>query len=147
MQAMKSTILGVMACVALGLSSAGAQELKATQKVTETQIGFDPGGTYSNYTLTVTGPNGFHASASSKSDVPAIDLRRVGTFDDGTYHYQLTASTDEKVPIRNALDNGRKGGADSMVRSVSTSGVFHVKGGAIMKHDAAAREPTNKRQK
>ena len=110
---MKSAILGVMACLALGISSAGwAQDLKATQKLTDTQIGFDPGGTYSNYTLTVTGPNGFHASASSKSDVPAIDLRQIGTFDDGTYHYQLTASTDEKVPIRNALDNGRKGGPD-----------------------------------
>lgn len=144
---MKSAILGVMACLALGISSAGwAQDLKATQKLTDTQIGFDPGGTYSNYTLTVTGPNGFHASASSKSDVPAIDLRRIGTFDDGTYHYQLTASSDEKVPIRNALDNGRKGGPDSMIRSVSTSGVFHVKGGAIMKADPAAREPANKRQ-
>ena len=144
---MKSAILGVMACVALGISSAGwAQDLKATQKLTDTQIGFDPGGTYSNYTLTVTGPNGFHASASSKSDTPAIDLRRIGTFDDGTYHYQLTASSDEKVPIRNALDNGRKGGPNSMIRSVSTSGVFHVKGGTIMKADPAAREPTNKRQ-
>ena len=42
---MKSAILGVMACVALGISSAGwAQDLKATQKLTDTQIGFDPGG-------------------------------------------------------------------------------------------------------
>ncbi len=107
---MKSTILGVVACVALGISSAGwAQDLKATQKLTDTQIGFDPGGTYSNYTLTVTGPNGFHASASSKSDVPTIDLRRIGAFDDGTYRYHLTASTDEKVPVRSTLDDGRGG--------------------------------------
>ena len=33
-----------------------------------------------------------------------------------------------------------------MVRSVSSSGVFHVKGGAIMKFDPAAREQTKKRQ-
>jgi hypothetical protein len=144
---MKSATFGVVACLAFGFSSPGwAQDLKATKKLTDTQIGFDAGGSYSNYTLTVTGPHGFHASASSKSEVPSIDLRRVGAFDDGTYHYQLTASSDEKVPIRNALDNGRKGGPDSMTRSVSTSGVFHVKGGAIMKFDPAESEPTNKRK-
>ena len=59
--------------------------------------------------MTVTGPNGFHASASSKSDVPTIDLRRIGAFDDGTYRYHLTASTDEKVPVRSTLDDGRGG--------------------------------------
>jgi hypothetical protein len=145
---MKSATLGLVAGLAIGVSSAGwAQEMKATQKFTETQIVVDPGAHYSNYTLTVTGPHGFHASASSKSEVPAIDLRRTGAFDDGTYHYQLTASTNERVPVRDTLDNGRGGRhPDWMVRSVSTSGVFHVKGGTIMKFDPAEREPTHRRR-
>jgi hypothetical protein len=145
---MKSATLGLVAGLAIGVSSAGwAQEMKATQKFTETQIVVDPGAHYSNYTLTVTGPHGFHASASSKSEVPAIDLRRTGAFDDGTYHYQLTASTNERVPVRDTLDNGRGGRhPDWMVRSVSTSGVFQVKGGTIMKFDPAEREPTHRRR-
>jgi hypothetical protein len=145
---MRSATFGVVVCLAVGISSAGwAQDLKATPKLTDTQVALDSGGSYSNYTLTVTGPNGFHASASSKSEVPTIDLRRIGAFDDGLYRYHLTASTDEKVPIRSTLDDGRGGKRpDSTVKSVSTSGVFHVKGGSITKFDPAEREPTNKRQ-
>jgi len=145
--------LGMVACLAVGISSAGwAQDLKATQRLSDTRIGFDLGGKYSNYTLTITGPNGFHTSASSKSEPPSIDLRSAGTLDDGSYRYQLTAGTEEKVTLRSTLDNGRRGGPDAAVRgvsavkSVATSGVFHVKGGTIMKFDPAEREPTNKRQ-
>ena len=139
---MQMTALGLAACLAAGLTGAcWAQDLKATQRLSDTQIGFDPGGNYGNYTLTVSGPNGFHASASSKTGTPTIDLRRFGAYDDGTYNYQLTASTDEKVVLRTPLNNGREGSqADSMLKSVSTSGVFHVKGGTIVKYDPAAKE-------
>jgi hypothetical protein len=149
---MKSAALSVVACLAFGTPSLGlAQDLKATQRLAGTHIGFDAGATYSNYTLTVTGPNGFHAVAASKTGAPSIDLRRIGAFDDGTYHYELIAATDLKVPVRSTLDNGRKGGPDASagsvaVRSVSTGGVFTVKGGAITKPDPAAREDV-KRQK
>src|SRR5687767_6503179 len=103
---MKSATIGLAACLAVALSCAcAAQDLKATERLAGTQIGFDPGASYSNYTLSVTGPNGFHASASSNTGTPAVDLRRFGRFDDGNYNYNLTASTDEKVPVRSALDN------------------------------------------
>ena len=133
---------GVAAIFAAGITSVCvAQDLKATQRFSETQIGFDLGASYNNYTLTVTGPNGFTASASSKAGTPAIDLRRFGAFDDGIYSYQLTASSDEKVTVRSALDNGRDGGpTTSMLKAVSTSGQFFVKGGTIVKPDTAARE-------
>ena len=144
---MKSAAFGLAACLVVGIAGAGwAQDLKATQRLSDTQIGFDPGGNYSNYTLTVSGPNGFHATASSKTGTPAIDLRRFGAFDDGTYNYQLTASTDEKVPVRTPLDDGRPGGpSDATLKGVSTSGVFHVKGGTIMKFDPAVQEPKRQR--
>ena len=145
---MKSSALGLAACLAAGISSTCfAQDLKATQRLSETQIGFDLGGSYGNYTLTVTGPNGFHASASSKTGTPSIDLRRFGAFDDGIYNYQLTASTDEKVVVRTALDNGRGGSpTNTMLKSVAMSGQFEVKGGTIVKYDPNAREEV-KRQK
>ena len=140
---MKSAALGLAACLAAGMSGAcWAQDLKATQKHSETVLGFETGRGYSNFTLTVTGPNGFHARAASKDAAPSIDLPRAGATDDGIYNYQLTASTGEKVPVRTALDNGRSGAtSDSMLKEASVSGHVHLKGGTIVKFDPAQREP------
>jgi hypothetical protein len=145
---MKLAAFGLAACLAVGVSSTcWAQGLNATQKFTDTEIGFDITGAYSNLTLTISGPNGLHASAHSRTGSPLIDLRKLGTVDDGDYLYHLTAATDEKIPVRTALDNGRDGGPTaSILKSVSASGQFQVKGGAIVKHDPSAREET-KRQK
>ena len=136
---MKSAALGLAACLAVGMSCAClAQDQTATTRFADTQIGFDPGGNYGNYTLNVTGPNGFHARASSKTGTPSIDLRRFGAYDDGLYNYQLSASTGEKVPLRGALDNGRQGHQpDARLKTVAVSGAFHVKGGMIVKPSTA----------
>ena len=143
---MKSAALGLAACLAVGIAGATwAQDLNVAEKNRDTLVGFEPAGKYSNYTLTVTGPNGFQASASSKSDAPSIDLRRFGTFDDGIYHYQLTASTDEKVLVRNALNNGRDGGS-TRLRSAAKSGQFQVKDRAIVQFDPTAREEMKRKQ-
>jgi hypothetical protein len=140
---MKSAAFGLAACLAVSMSGAcWAQDLKATEKHTDTALGFETGSGYSNFTLTVTGPNGFHASAASRDAAPSIDLHRFGTLDDGVYNYQLTASANEKVPVRTALDNGRPGAAsDSMLKGVSASGQIHLKDGKIVKFDPAVREP------
>jgi hypothetical protein len=139
---MKSKAFCLAACLAVGLSgTCWAEDLKAQQKFTDTEIGFEIGGPYSNLTLTVSGPNGINAKAHSRTGSPLIDLRKIGNVDDGEYNYQLTASTDDKIPVRTGLDDGRDGGpTTSMFRSVSTSGNFQVKGGAIVKFDPSARE-------
>jgi len=145
---MRSAAFGLAACFAVGITGAClAQGLNATQKFTDTQIGFDIAGPYSNLTLTVSGPHGLHASVSSPSGSPLIDLRKLGTVDDGEYFYQLTAATDEKIPVRGGLDNGRdRGQATSMLKGVPTSGHFQVKGGMIVKHDPSAREPASRQK-
>jgi hypothetical protein len=145
---MKSSAFGLAACIAVGFSSTCyAQDLKAVQKFTDTEIGFDVSGPYSNLTLTITGPNGINASAHSRSGSPLINLSRLGKIDDGDYSYRLTAATDEKVPVRTGLDDGRDGGpTSSMHKSVSADGRFQVKGGTIVKLDPNAREET-RRQK
>jgi hypothetical protein len=145
---MKPRSFCLAAFFAVGISSTcWAQGLNATQKFTASEVVFDITGPYSNLTLTISGPNGLHASAHHRTGSPIIDLRKLGTIDDGDYLYQLTAATDEKIPVRTALDNGRDGGpTTSMFKSVSTSGQFQVKGGAIVKNDPAAREEI-KRQK
>jgi hypothetical protein len=139
MTTMKSATIGLAACLAAGVAGVCvAQDLKATPRFSETQIGFDPGASYNNYALNVTGPNGFAASAASKTGTPTIDLRRFGAFDDGNYSYELTATSDEKIPSRTPLDNGRSGGpADSKLRGVALSGQFLVKGSMIAKPSTA----------
>jgi hypothetical protein len=139
---MKSKALGLAACLAVGISgTCWAQDLKAQQKFTDTEIGFELTGPYNNLTLTVTGPNGINARAQSKTGSPSIDLRKLGSLDDGDYSYHLTAATEEKVADRSGLDNGRDGTpTTSMFKSVSTNGNFQVKGGAIVKYDPSARE-------
>src|SRR5437868_6814239 len=98
---MKSATFGLAACFAVGLTGAClAQGLKATEKFTDTEVGFHVPPSYSNVMLTISGPHGLHASASSRSGSSSIDLRKLGAVDDGEYHYQLTAATDEKIPVR-----------------------------------------------
>jgi hypothetical protein len=144
---MKLAAFGLAACFAVGISSTcWAQGLNAKQKFTDTEVVFELAGPYSNLTLTISGPNGLNASAHHRTGSPLIDLRKLGAIDDGDYLYQLTAATDEKVPDRSGLDNGRDGGPVTILKSVSTSGQFQVKGGAIVKYDPSAREET-KRQK
>jgi hypothetical protein len=145
---MKLAAFGLAASLAVGISSTGwGQGLNATQKFTDTEIGFDLTGPYSNLTLTISGPHGLHASAHHQTGSPLIDLRKLGTVDDGDYLYQLTAAIDEKLPVRTAPDNGRDGGPPiAIFKSVSTSGHFQVKGGTIVKHDPSAREEIKRRK-
>jgi len=145
---MKPAAFGLAAGLALGLSSAClADDLTADQRFTETGVAFELKGAVSNVTLTVSGPNGFHASAFSRSGAPAVDLRRFGAVEDGAYTYQLTAATDEKVKTRTPLDDGRDSRTASEPRKgVSTSGTFQVQNGTIVKSDPNAREE-QRRQK
>ena len=145
---MRSATFGLTACLAVGLSGTClAQELKAERQFRETQIGFSVQGSYQNFTLSITGPNRFHATAASATTAPSIDLHRLGAFDDGTYNYQLTASTGERIPVRSRLDNGREGPRpETILGSISTSGQFEVKGGTIVKTDPTAREDVKRQQ-
>ncbi len=84
------------------------------------------------------GPHDFHASAFSKTGAPSLDLSQFGTLEDGTYTYQLTAATDEKLKTKTKLDDGR-GVPTEARKGVAASGTFHVRNGAIVKRDVTAR--------
>ena len=97
--------------------------------------------------LSIAGPNHFHASVHTQGAAPSVDLRQFGRLDDGLYHYQLNAATGEPVKSNARLDNGRgyreRG---EMRRSVAASGVFWVKNGAIVQHDRNAGEDMKRPQ-
>ena len=124
-----------------------ADDLKADQRFSGTVVGFDLKGPYSNLTLTIAGPNGFHAGAAAKSGAPSIDLRGFGAVEDGSYTYHLTASTDEKVKVRTPVDNGRDArAAAEPLKAVDTSGAFRVKDGTIVKSEPASTTSKRDRQ-
>ena len=90
--------VGVAIGLAFALASAGwADDLRTTERFNATHVGFEFGEPYRNVTLSVAGPNDFAARAFSKSGAPTIDLRGFGAVRDGSYTYQLTASTDAEV--------------------------------------------------
>ena len=140
---MRPAAFGLALLLITGVSPSVADDLQASPKFGPTDISFELKGTYLNLTLTVTGPNGLHTSATAASVSPIVDLRRLSAIDDGVYRYNLTGSTGEKLPDRSGLDNGRPRPSDTRLRIVSTSGMFEVRGGTIV--NPLAREPSSRR--
>ena len=141
---MRPAAIGLALCLAAGASPCLGDDLKADAKFGATEITFDLKETYSALTLTITGPHGLHTSAASASGAPTVDLRRLSAIDDGIYRYNLTGSTGEKVPERSGLDNGRDQRSEAVLKSVSTSGMFEVKGGTIVKLDPSVGKSTKR---
>lgn len=136
---MRFASLGLAACLAAGVSSTClGQDLPATEQFSDTTVTFKIDRQFGLLMLTVAGPNGYFASATARTASPIIELKSFGSYDDGSYSYNLTASTDEKVPVRTPLDNGRSDGkADSRFKQISLSGQFLVRGGTIVKPSTA----------
>jgi hypothetical protein len=135
MKAVKFALAALVA--AASASAAFAQEMKVTERFTGTGVAFDLEGTFSNTTLTVTGPDDYWLSAAAEKGAPSVDLREGGTLSDGVYTYQLSGATAEpKKIVREYLDNGRDRGATPML-GASTSGSFVVQKGSIVKFDTA----------
>lgn len=140
---MRPAAFGLALLLITGVSPSVADDLQASPKFGPTDISFELQGVYVFLTLTVTGPNGLHTSATAASVSPIVDLRRLSAIDDGVYRYNLTGSTGEKLPDRSGLDNGRARPSDTRLRIVSTSGMFEVRGGTIV--NPLAREPSSRR--
>lgn len=132
---MKSATFGLATVLALGLSNPSlADDIAAAEQIAGQRVGVELKAGFANATLSVTGPHGFHASTHSKSGAVAIDLSKFGPLPDGTYNYEVTATSRETITIRTPLDHGRGGElkAEQPV-PVTMSGTFQVKDGAIVK--------------
>lgn len=133
--------LGLLGLVVVGFASpCSASNLVAAEQVSGTSVGFVLAGSYSNATLTISGPTGFHATMFSRGGAIAIDIGKSGPVADGTYHYQLTAASSERAVAGDSLDNGRGNKAKSIAFKPATkSGTFNVKDGAIVNYGVPAR--------
>ena len=137
---MKRAVVGVSVALLMGASgvmavsdAATAQSMNAVKRFSDATVGFSMKGSYSNYSLTVTGPNGFNATVMSKKSAPALNLRKLGIIDDGIYRYNLTAASSKAMSVRTPENSGRGGDKKTaMMAGVSDSGSFVVKGGKIV---------------
>jgi hypothetical protein len=140
---MKPKILGLMTCAAIALPTAclAAEDMVAAEQFSGANVGFLLKGPLSDVTLSVSGPDEFHASVFSRSGAVAIDLSKSGPLEDGIYHYELTAATDQPATVRPSLDDGRDPQQQIKPRkSMGMSGTFMVKDGKIFKSVASAKE-------
>ena len=133
--------LCLAACAVIGLSGAClADEKFAAEKFGGTSLGFLLKKSLSNVTLSVSGPDDFHASVFSKTGSVALDLRKFGPVEDGIYRYQITAATDQKLKVRTTFNNGRD--AKERIaphKSVAMGGMFRVRNGKIVKPAPATK--------
>ena len=139
---MKMRALCLAACAAVGMSSAcRADDIVAAEQFDGTKLGFLLKSSLSNATLSVSGPDAFHASVFSKTGAIALDLRKLGLVEDGFYRYQISAATDQPMRVRTPLNNGRDEKVKFTPRKgVTMSGTFLVKDGKIVKPVPAAKE-------
>jgi hypothetical protein len=139
---MRTATLCLAACAAIGMSSAClADDMVAAEQFGGTSLGFLLKGTLNNATLTVSGPDDFHASASSKTGAVALDLGKQGAVEDGLYTYQITAASADRAKVRTSLDNGRDREAEmKQYKGVTMSGTFLVKDGKVVQPAPAAKE-------
>lgn len=131
---MKPATLGFAFGLVLGLPSASlANDFLATPQFSGSVVSFATQSSYANITLRVTGPNEYKASASFPSGTPQLDLSQFGAVLDGIYNYHITATTGETM-LGSGRDEGRptKTSSAYQLKSVSKSGSFTVKGGAIV---------------
>jgi len=113
-----------------------AEDIVASEQAAGSKLALLLKPNLTNATLSITGPNDFHASVSSKGGALAIDLLQFGRLDDGLYTYQVTASSGDKVPIRTTIDNGRDKEPTERLVGVAASGIFRVNGGEIVRAES-----------
>lgn len=133
---MKPFVLALAAAAAAGgaTGAVAADAMIAAEQIAGSKLGILLGSGLSNATLSVSGPNDFHADVTSKTGALAIDLAPHGQLDDGTYVYQVTASSGQPAVSRSSLDNGRDKSVETQpTQSVAMSGTFQVKDGKIIK--------------
>ena len=137
-------ILRLSVAVAMTISAHSAiasEELDAKVTLKGSEVHVKLRGGYSNATLSVSGPNGFHASRFSETGSPSIDLIRSGGTAEGLYKYEVTAASSKTKTNAKPMDNGR-GGVDDATETVaaSTSGSFFANGGIIADRASQAEE-------
>lgn len=116
-----------------------AETLDAEARFAGERLTFDVRGDYTNFTVTVSGPEGYYAQAQGARSAPTLRLRDYGDVPDGSYSYQLVAATGRVDTVAARVDqrvNGREPGTARPRVGASTTGRFQVINGRIVPFEA-----------
>lgn len=104
---------------------------EVTERLSPGALSFVGGASYTNARLQIYGPDDFESEETSSRGLPVFRVRG-GTVKDGVYRYTLSAATDEQVPIKKKVNNGRGENArDFTFKPFYKQGVFRVSRGLI----------------
>lgn len=111
------------------------------ERTNTTALWFENWQGLSNATLKVSTPDGALIDIFAPTGTPRFQLRAVNPVVDGVYNYELSAATDEMVPVQNQLDNGRgKAAKKETAQSFQMGGFFIVNRGVITKRENLVEE-------
>lgn len=115
-------------------ANAADESIQGQARFVGERVAFNIQGRYTNYVLTISGPEGYRARAEGARSAPTIRLADHGEVVDGLYTYQLTAATDRVDQTQARVDqrtNGREPGSGTPMVGASMSGNFRVEEGRI----------------
>ena len=101
------------------------------EKLTPGALSFTGGASFTNAVLKVRGPNDYSEEKTARRGLPVFRITG-GRMQDGVYFYALSAATDEEVPIKKKVDNGRGTDArDFTLKPFYKEGMFRITRGLI----------------
>ena len=133
--------LALMLFVGLVFTGNPGFAAEPVERTNTTALWFESWGRLSNATLKVGSPDGSQVDVFAASGTPTFHLRDITPISDGVYRYELTAATDEMIPIKNQLDSGRgKAQKKEIAKSFQMGGFFIVTRGVITKKEDLVEE-------
>lgn len=139
---MKPTFSALLSATVLCLGGAALAAEDVEVRIQSGSLSFSGGNNFTNAQLQITGPQGFEAEKFQPRGLPQFRIQGAGRMVDGLYQYSLSAATDEKIPLKNTLDNGRGPDApQTAMRPFSMYGTFRVEKGVILPPEDGAGGP------
>ncbi|WP_323760976.1 hypothetical protein [Maricaulis sp.] len=108
-----------------------------------TRLYFEGEPSFFNYSVRVTGPNGYVGEVFSARRAPSFRLSDHGAVDDGVYRYEVTAATGDVVQHSSPHSrraNGREASAQVPRIGIASDGSFRVVNGQIFASSEAESE-------
>lgn len=133
-------VAGASLCLLASPALAGDALVSAGKLSVQTSVS-----SASDFTLSVSGPDGFSAQKSSSFGAPSVSLSDYAGMADGQYTWQLTGSTTERVRNPKAgFNNGRAElGPEFINKPFVETGSFRVVGGVVQMPDATVEDDSD----
>lgn len=125
------------------VNPAGSAEIQVELSGTRLVVDRSSTSGMSNFSLRVTGPDGYLAEVFSRRVAPTMRLTDYGTLPDGVYSYEVTAATsvrERQASAPRVGQHGRSGVQQPGFVGTSQHGTFRMLNGQIVIADANASE-------